>query len=174
MENLVTWKYPPLPTCTQTGSLLPRVRRWNLAPLYFVNDVFLFVYFSHTFHFLAFGQAVVTGVDPSPPKFLPSIFFAHRVQQSHCLSIFHPVLLTHALTFSASQLVHKKKSQWIYTSMHSAGLELTKLTYTRLEHNLIRHRGDRLQWYVYTLHLSGDTLCKGWKSPPGPLVLHLI
>ena len=27
--------------------------------------------------------------------------------------------------------------------MHSAGLELTKLTYTRLEDDLIRHRGDR-------------------------------
>ena len=26
--------------------------------------------------------------------------------------------------------------------MHSAELELTKLTYTRLEDNLIRHRGD--------------------------------
>ena len=38
----------------------------------------------------------------------------------------------------------QKKFQRIYTSMHSAGLELTKLTYTRLEDNLIRHRGDRL------------------------------
>ena len=28
--------------------------------------------------------------------------------------------------------------------MHSGGFELTKLTYTRLEDNLIRHRGDRL------------------------------
>ena len=28
--------------------------------------------------------------------------------------------------------------------MHSAGLELTKLTYTRLEDNLIRHQGDRV------------------------------
>ena len=27
--------------------------------------------------------------------------------------------------------------------MHSMGLELTKLTHTRLEDNLIRHRGDR-------------------------------
>ena len=27
--------------------------------------------------------------------------------------------------------------------MHSAGLELTNLTYTRLEDNLTRHRGDR-------------------------------
>ena len=51
------------------------------------------------------------------------------------------MLLTHALALSASQFVHKKKSQRIYTSMHSAGLQLTKLTYTRLEDNLIRHRG---------------------------------
>ena len=44
---------------------------------------------------------------------------------------------------------HKKKSQRIYTSMHLTGLELTKLTYTRLEdNNLIRHRGDRLMLVV--------------------------
>ena len=67
---------------------------------------------------------------------------AHRVQHSHCSSIVHRVLLTHALALSASQFVHKKKSQRIYASIHSAGLELTKLTYTRLEDNLIRHRGD--------------------------------
>ena len=36
-----------------------------------------------------FGQAVVTGVVPSSPtRFLPSIFIAHRVQQSHCSKIF--------------------------------------------------------------------------------------
>ena len=103
---------------------------------------FLFFFLAH-FHFPASGQAVVTGVIPSPPRFLPSIFIAHRVQQSHCSSIVNRMLLTHALALSASQLVHKKKSQRIYTSMHSAGLELTKLTYTRLEDNLIRHRGDR-------------------------------
>ena len=78
-----------------------------------------------------------------PPRFLPSIFIAHRVQQSHCSSISHEMLLTRALALSASQFVHKKKSQRIYTSMHSVGLELTKLTYTRLEDNLIRLRGDR-------------------------------
>ena len=92
----------------------------------------------------ASGQAVVKGVVTSCPRFLPSNFIAHRVQQSHCSSIFHRVLLTHALALSASQFVHKPKSQRIYTSMQSAGLELTKLTYTRLEDNLIRHRGDRL------------------------------
>ena len=86
---------------------------------------------------------MVTGVVPSPPRFLPSIFIAHRVQQSHCSSIFHRVLLTHALALSASQFVHKKKSPRFCTSMHSGGFEVTKLSYTRLENNLIRHRGDR-------------------------------
>ena len=108
-----------------------------------VQVLLSFFFFSH-FYFPASAQAVVTGAVPSPARFLPSIFIAHRVQQSHCSSIFHRVLLTHALALFASQFVHKKKSQRIYTSMHSAGLELTKLTYTRLEDNLIRRRGDRI------------------------------
>ena len=53
-----------------------------------------FFFFSH-FYFPASGQAVFTGVVPSPPRFLRSIFIAHRVQQSHCSSIFHQVLLTY-------------------------------------------------------------------------------
>ena len=80
---------------------------------------------------------------PFSPRFLPSICIAHRVQQSHCSSIFFRVLLTHAVALSASQFVHKKNSQRTYTSVHSVELEFTKLTYTRLEDNLIRHRGDR-------------------------------
>ena len=103
-----------------------------------------FISFSTHIFFLASGQAVVTGVVPSSPRFLPSIFIAHGVQQSHCSSIFHRVLLTHALALSASQFVHKKKSPRINTTMHSGGFELTKPTYTRLEDNLIRHRGERL------------------------------
>ena len=85
---------------------------------------------------------MVTGVVSSSPRLLPSSLIAHRVQQSHCSSIFHRVLQTRALTLSARQFVHKKKSPRIYTSMHSAGFEVTKLTYTTLENNLIRHRGD--------------------------------
>ena len=53
--------------------------------------VYIYIYFAH-FYFPASGQAVVTGVVPSPPRFLPSIFIAHRVQQSRCSSIFHRVL----------------------------------------------------------------------------------
>ena len=37
--------------------------------------------------------------------------------------------------------------------MHSAGLELTKMTYTRLEDNLIRHRGDRLLFFKVPTNL---------------------
>ena len=107
---------------------------------FFNNNIIPFLFFLHIY-FPASGQAAVTGVIPSPPRFLPSIFVAHRVHQSHCSSIFHRVLLTHALALSASQFELKKKSQRICTSMHSAGLELTKLTYTRLEVNLIRHPG---------------------------------
>ena len=38
--------------------------------------------------------------------------------------------------------------------MHSGGFELTKPTYTRLEDNLIRHRGDRRYFIIY--RLGGD------------------
>ena len=108
------------------------------------NAFFIFLFFFAHIYFPASGQAVVTGVVPSPPRFMPSIFIARRVQQSRCSSIFHRVLLAHALAFSASQFVRKKKSPRICTSMHSGGSKLTKLAYTWLEDNLIRHRGDRL------------------------------
>ena len=94
-----------------------------------------FLFFVH-FYSPASGQAVVTGAIPSSPRFLPSTFIAHRVQQSHCSPIFHLVLLTHALALSASQFVHRQKSHRICTSMHSVRLDLTKLTYSRLEDNV--------------------------------------
>ena len=81
-------------------------------------------------------------------QFLSRIGFSNPTARR--LFIEGPVLLTHALALSACQFVHKKKSQRIYTSKHSAGLELTKLTYTRLEDNLIRHRGDRCTTLDYT------------------------
>ena len=116
-----------------------------------------FFFFSHTFTLQLLDKPwSQVSVVPSPPRILPSSFIAHRVQQSHCSSIFHRVLLTHALALSASHFVHKKKPQRIYTSMHLAGLELTKLTYTRLEDNLIRHRGRPLR-DVKALRHQGDS-----------------
>ena len=146
----------------------------HMASLLNLLGLFFFFFFAH-FYSPASGQAVVTGVVPSPPRFLPSIFIAHGVQHSHCSSIFHRVLLTHALALSASQFVHMKNSQRMYTSMHSAGLELTKLTYTRLEVNLIRHRGDRQPW-AYLRQIPGfPQHPRGWFFciPPGISFLHL-
>ena len=115
-----------------------KARSWKLR-----HDTFFFS-FSHTSTFqLLDKQAVVTGVVPSfpPPRFFAFNFIARRVQPSHCSSIFHRGLLTHALALSASQFMRTKKSPRIYTSMHSGGFERTKLTYTRLEDSLIHHRG---------------------------------
>ena len=101
-------------------------------------------FFAHTSTFQSLDKpGSQIEVVHSPPRFLPSIFIAHRVQQFHCSSILHRVLPTHALALSASQFVNKKKTPRINASMHSGGFELTKLTYTRPEDNLIRHRGDR-------------------------------
>ena len=56
----------------------------------YVSFFSLLFFFAH-FNFQASEQAVVTGVVPSTPRFLPSICIAHRVQQSHCSSIVHRV-----------------------------------------------------------------------------------
>ena len=57
------------------------------GPRYYSDSASFFFFFSR-FYFPASGQTVVTGVVPSPPRFLPSIVIAHRVRQSHCSSIF--------------------------------------------------------------------------------------
>ena len=87
---------------------------------------------------------MVTGVVPSSPRFLASIFIAPRVQQSHCSSIFHRVLLSHSLALSASLFTHKEKVPANLYEYALGGFELTTLTYTRLEDTLICHRGGRL------------------------------
>ena len=125
-------------TATQ-GKARRRTARRRTA-LRCASELFIFILYFCTLLLSSLWSQVSSLL---PPLFLPSIFTAHRVQQSHCSSIFHRVLLTHALALSASQFVHKKKSPRLYTNMHSGGFELTNLTYTRLEDNLIRHRGDQ-------------------------------
>ena len=104
---------------------------------------FLFFFHTSTFQLPDKPRSQVPSL--LPPPVLAFDFIAHKVQKSHGSSILYRVLPTQALAFSASQFVHKEKSPRIYTNMHSGGFELTKLTYTRLEDNLIRHRGDRVQ-----------------------------
>ena len=112
-----------------------RVDSW----LHDLQDTWYIFFFFFTHLLSSFWTSSVS----FPPRFLPSIFIEHRVQQSHCSLIFHRVLLlmTHALALSASQFVHKKKSPRNYANMRSGVFELTKPTCTRLEDDLIRHRG---------------------------------
>ena len=63
-------------------------------------------FFTHIY-FPASGQAVVTGVVPSPSRFLPSISIAHRVQQPHCSSTFRRVLRPLFHTSTSFQLLDK-------------------------------------------------------------------
>ena len=130
---------------------------YDVCSMCMFNILCQVLFFSH-FNFPPSGQAVVTGVVPSLPRFVPSIFYrAHRVQQSHCSSTFHRVLLTHVLALSASQFVHKKKSPRILYVYPLGGIRTheTEL-YTRLEGNLIRHRGDR------TIETSGYRAPLNW------------
>ena len=55
---------------------------------FFCSFFYLFIYFLDHFYFPASGQAVVSGVVPSPPRYVPSVFIAHRVRHSHCSSTF--------------------------------------------------------------------------------------
>ena len=109
-------------------------------------------FFPALFYFPASGQAVVTGVVPFPPgsclQILSRLGFSNPTARRFSSSV------AHALAFSASQFERKKKSPRTYTStcMHLRGFELTKLTHTRLEDNLIRHRGDRLPYQVPVLY----------------------
>ena len=109
--------------------------------LIMTNSFFFFLHTS-TLHLLDKPWSQVSSL-LSPDSCL-QLFSRIGVQQSHCSSIFHRVLLLTLSRFPQVNLVHKKKPPQIYRSMHSGGFELTKLTYTRLEDNLIRHRGDRL------------------------------
>ena len=109
-----------------------------------VYSIFLVLYFFTHVYFPASGQAAVTGIVPSSPQFLPSTLIAHRVQQSHCSSIFHRVLLTPALAlFRKSICAQEKVPTNLYEYALGGVRTHEKLTYTRLKDNLIRHRGDR-------------------------------
>ena len=85
-----------------------------------------FFFFSHTSTFQ------VTDVVPSP-RFLPSVFIAHTVGHSDPTARRFFIEHLTLSRFPQVDLCKRKKSLRIYTRMHSGELELTKLTYTRLE-----------------------------------------
>ena len=70
------------------------------------------------------GQAVDTGVVPFPPRYVPSIFIAHRVQHSHCQSVFIECC---QLTLSRFPLTNFYARQNPCEYVHSVRIELAKL-----------------------------------------------
>ena len=124
---------------SQRRNASTRISLYQVRIIAAAGFVLPFPFFLFFFHAPTFQFWTSRGYRCRPffPPVLAFNFIAHRVQQSHCSSISRRELLTHALALSASQFVHKKKSHRNYTSMHSAGLEVTKLTYTRLQDNLI-------------------------------------
>ena len=127
--------------CPSSASGRVLVRNWQLSLCCFVLDVLLMMLIADWSSLLFFWhtstsqllnmQAVVTGVVlPFPPSVIAFICFWRIGFSTHWSSIFHQVLLTHAIALSASQLVHKMTN---YTSTHSEEFEHTKSAYTRLE-----------------------------------------
>ena len=102
---------------------------------------FFFYPRTSTFQLLDKPWSQVSSLLP-PGSCLQYLSRIDRVRQSHCSSIFRRVLQLALSRFPQVNL-RTRKGPRIYTSMHSRGFELTKLTYTRLENNLIRHRRDR-------------------------------
>ena len=100
--------------------------------------------FSHLY-FPASGQAVVKGVVPSAPRFLPSIFIARIGFSNPTARRFFIKCVANSRSRTSRKTIcaQEKVPTNLCEYMLSAGLELTKLTYTRLEDNLLRHRGDR-------------------------------
>ena len=111
------------------GSIRSRASFCYSAGIYFYSAHTRTIFGFHTlllsFQLLDKPWSQVSSLLPpgSCLRFLSRIGFSNP---THCSSIFHRVLLSHALALSESQFVHSKKSIRIYTSMHSRGLELMK------------------------------------------------
>ena len=111
-----------------------------VVPLFFYSNLFLF----RTLVFSSFWTSRGHRCCP----FFPPVLAFHfcREEGSAIPLVVHfssSVANSRSRIFRDSICAQEKKSRRIYCSMHSAGLELTKHTYTRLEDILIHHRDDR-------------------------------
>ena len=128
------------PTLERTSKIFCFWLRWQRCTWYIF---FLFLFHTPTLQFL--DKQSVTGVVPSSPRFLPSVFIVHRVQQSHCSSIFSSsVANSRCRAFRKSICAREKVPTRSYEYALGGIRTHDKLTHTRLEDDLIRHRGDRL------------------------------
>ena len=90
------------------------------------------------------GQAVVTGSVPSSPRYVPSIFIAHRVQHSHCSSIFIECCWLTLSRFPLINFLCKKKSLRVCALGENL---IREIDFSRHQDNLPSHPG-RLTYYA--------------------------
>ena len=91
------------------------LRRPTVIFVGFVPFCFCFFH-SFAFQLLDIVQAVVTGVVPSSPRFLPSILSRIGFSNPTARRFFIECVANSALALSASQFVLKKKALRIYTT----------------------------------------------------------
>ena len=89
---------------------------------------FSFYFWSHLY-LPASGQAVVTGVVPSHPRYVPSFLSRIWFSVTTARRFSSNVASSRFRAFRESNCAQEKFPVRIYTSMHSGGLELTRLTY---------------------------------------------
>ena len=89
-------------------SMLLRCLGWRKRERDDHTFFFFFFFFFSTLSLSSFWTSRGHRCHPFSSPVLAFNFYRAKVQQSHCSSIVHRVLLTHALALSASQLVHKK------------------------------------------------------------------
>ena len=83
----------------------------------------------------------------------------------HTARRFFRVLLTHALALSASQSLHKKKSPRNLYEYALGGVRPRETyLYTRVEDNLIRHRGDRCR--IHSSVSTASICMTEWPATP--------
>ena len=81
--------------------------RWYASVRCFMQKNIIFIYCFHTSTFQLLDKPWSQVSSVLPPGSCLQFFSRIGFKQSHCSSIVHRVLLTHALAFSASQFVHK-------------------------------------------------------------------
>ena len=123
-------------------------------------------YHSRSYPQRSSGQAVVTGVVPSPPRYVPSICIAHRVQHSHCSSTFIECCQLTLSRFPLRSIFMQDKSPYEY--VHSVRIELTpEIDFSGHEDNLPSHRRSGVAARVSVLASPGRRIECSWVSGAG-------
>ena len=120
--------------------------------------VCLFYFILHVLVVASFWISGCYGCRPFSPQVLACNFYRAWGSAIPLPDHFSSIVTDSRSRASCKSILHKKMSLRMYASVHSGELVLTKLTYTRLEDNLIRHRGDSIRVCLYVILLFARSL----------------